>query len=210
MITNKHILTWLTKSAAVIEENKQYLTKLDTAIGDADHGNNMNRGFKKVMEQIETYEGKDIGAILKSVAMVLISTVGGASGPLYGTMFLQAGTKLAGKQELTPEDLGLMLTAGLQGVKMRGKAALGEKTMVDALEPAVDAYTKSLARGDSFSDALNLAVTTAEKSAEDTIPLIARKGRASYLGERSKGHKDPGATSVTLIIASLRDACLER
>jgi dihydroxyacetone kinase-like protein len=209
MITKQHILNWLTISAAVIEENRQYLTKLDTAIGDADHGNNMYRGFKKVNDQISTYQDKDIGAILKAVAMTLISTVGGASGPLYGTMFLQAGTSLAGKNELTAEELGSLLTNGLQGIKMRGKASLGEKTIIDALEPAVEAYNQSIAAGKTINEALKLAVDSAEKGAEGTIPMIARKGRASYLGERSKGHKDPGATSVSMLVAALRDACLQ-
>ncbi len=208
MVTKKHILQWLENTANAMEDNRQYLTKLDTAIGDADHGNNMHRGFKKVKEQLPALKGKDIGAILKAVAMTLISTVGGASGPLYGTMFMHAGNKMAGKEELTPKEMGELLAAGLEGVKMRGKASVGEKTIVDALEPAVEAYNQSLGNGSDFQQAMNRAVAACEKGAEETIPMIAKKGRASYLGERSKGHQDPGATSVSFIIKSLNDACL--
>ncbi len=206
MIKKKHILDWLNKSAEVLEEKKSYLTKLDTAIGDADHGNNMNRGFKKVLEQLPTNEKKDIGAILKGVAMSLISTVGGASGPLYGTMFLQAGNSVSGKEELTAEDLKKMLQAGVDGIVMRGKAKIGDKTMIDALEPAVKAYSSAVSAGDELTTALQKAVDAAEKGVEDTIPLIARKGRASYLGERSKGHQDPGATSSYYLLKALRDS----
>jgi len=209
MITNTQILQWFENTADLIDENSSYLTKLDTAIGDADHGNNMKRGFTKVRELLPELEDKDIGAILKTVAMKLISSVGGASGPLYGTFYLQASNKAKGSNELDGNQFGELLQAGLEGIKMRGKASLEDKTIIDALEPAVEAYTNSINDGDSIPDALESAVSAAEKGAEDTIPMIAKKGRASYMGERSKGHKDPGATSMTMILTALRDAVVK-
>ena len=209
MITNTQILQWFENTADLIDENSSYLTKLDTAIGDADHGNNMKRGFIKVRELLPELEDKDIGAILKTVAMKLISSVGGASGPLYGTFYLQASNKAKGSNELDGNQFGELLQAGLEGIKMRGKASLEDKTIIDALEPAVEAYTNSINDGDSIPDALESAVSAAEKGAEDTIPMIAKKGRASYMGERSKGHKDPGATSMTMILTALRDAVVK-
>lgn len=206
MITKSQIIQWLQLTADVIEENSTHLTQLDTAIGDADHGNNMKRGFSKVREQLPSFEEKDIGTILKSVAMKLISTIGGASGPLYGTFFLQASNEAKGAEELGTTQLLEVLDAGLQGVKMRGKASLEDKTMIDALEPAVEAFRKSAEDGASVKEALNSAVSAAEKGAEETIPMIAKKGRASYMGERSKGHKDPGAASTVMILTALRDA----
>lgn len=205
MITKEHILDWLHSSSDVLEENRLYLTKLDTAIGDADHGNNMHRGFSKVRTQLDDHADKDIGAILKAVAMTLISTVGGASGPLYGTFFLQAGTKVAGKDELDGAAFAAMFRAGVDGVKMRGKAELGDKTMVDVLEPVAEAIEKDIKAGKSISATLLHAVEVAEKGVKATIPLIAKKGRASYLGERSKDHQDPGATSSKLIIECLSE-----
>ncbi|MCH8558837.1 MAG: dihydroxyacetone kinase subunit L [Balneolia bacterium] len=206
MITKQQVLDWLRKSSDVLEENRQYLTKLDTAIGDADHGNNMYRGFNKVKSQLDDHADKDIGAILKAVAMTLISTVGGASGPLYGTFFLQAGTKMAGKAELDGDSLAVMFRAGVDGVKMRGKAQPGDKTMIDVLEPVAQAIENDIKEGKSVSDTLHHAVEVAEKGVADTIPLIAKKGRASYLGERSKDHQDPGATSSMMIIKALSES----
>ncbi len=206
MLKQKQVINWIERCHAVFEENRQYLTKLDTAIGDADHGNNMHRGFKKVNSQIDTYAEKDIGAILKAVAMTLISSVGGASGPLYGTFFLQMATKAGAKNELTPEETAAMLRAGLEGVKMRGKAQPGDKTMVDVLNPVIESVERDVNAGSSVEDALANAVEVAEQGVKETIPLIAKKGRASYLGERSKGHQDPGATSSKLIIESLHKA----
>ncbi len=209
MINQQQIIDWIDNFTAVIAENKDYLTELDAAIGDADHGINMNRGFQKVREKLPTVidkDIKDIGTILKTVSMTLISTVGGASGPLYGTFFLKASAVAAHKNELTPEELVKLLQAGLEGVIQRGKAQLEDKTMIDALAPAVDAFNQSLAHNDSVIEGLQKAVNAGEEGMKKTIPLIARKGRASYLGERSIGHQDPGATSSYLMLKTLLEA----
>jgi dihydroxyacetone kinase-like protein len=186
--------------AGVIAENKEYLTQLDSAIGDADHGINMDRGFRAVIDKIEPLEPGDIGAMFKTVGMTLVSTVGGAGGPLYGTLFLQLGLKGAGKQELEPDDWAEMLAAAVDGVIARGKAELEDKTMVDALVPGRDAFRAALEGGATLGDALLRSADAAEEGMRATIPLIARKGRASYLGERSAGHQDPGATSSALLL----------
>ena len=209
MISQQQIINWINNFAAVIAEKKDYLTELDSAIGDADHGINMHRGFQKVREKLPTVIDKDIGTILKTVSMTLISTVGGASGPLYGTFFLKASAVTAQKEELTPEELVQLLQAGLEGVMHRGKAQLEDKTMLDALSPAVDAFKQSLANNNSVVEGLQKAVDAAEEGTKKTIPLIARKGRASYLGERSMGHQDPGATSSYLLLTTLLKAVRE-
>ncbi|MBO3458008.1 dihydroxyacetone kinase subunit DhaL [Aetokthonos hydrillicola Thurmond2011] len=200
-ITKEQILQWLQTFALEIEQNKDYLTELDAAIGDADHGINMERGFKKVMAQLPAVADKDISSILKTVSMTLISTIGGASGPLYGTFFLRASTAITGKQELTEKDMLGMLQAGLDGLIQRGKAQLGDKTMVDVLSPSVIAFEEAM--GDGMLEAIRQAVTAAEQGMKDTIPMLAKKGRSSYLGERSVGHQDPGATSSYLMLKSL-------
>ena len=203
MVTKEQIVQWLQNFAAVIEQNKDYLTELDSAIGDADHGINMERGFKKVMSQLPGVADKDIGSILKTVSMTLISSVGGASGPLYGTLFLRSGTAVAGKQELTDEDMVGLLQAGLDGVRERGKAQPGDKTMVDVLSPAVTAFQQAVVGGKGTLQAMQQAVAAAEQGMKETTPMLAKKGRASYLGERSIGHQDPGATSSYLMLKSL-------
>lgn len=203
MVTKEQILQWLQAVAVVLEQNKDYLTQLDAAIGDADHGINMNRGFQKVISQLPTVADKDIGSILKTVSMTLISSVGGASGPLYGTLFLRASTAVTGKQELTDEDMVALLQATVDGIVQRGKANLGDKTILDALSPAVDAFKQAIANDASTPEALQQAVSAAEAGMKNTIPLVAKKGRASYLGERSSGHPDPGATSTYLILKAL-------
>lgn len=200
------VINWLQKFTDTIEENKDYLTELDAAIGDADHGINMQRGFKKVMEKLPIVEDKDIGTILKTVSMTLISSVGGASGPLYGTFFLRASTAVAGKQELDAKNILELLKTGLEGIIGRGKAQLGDKTMVDALHPAVMAFEKAINDGVDIKNAVEKAVAAAEKGMKETIPMVAKKGRSSYLGERSKGHQDPGATSVYLMLKSLQES----
>jgi len=205
MVTKEQIIQWLKAIALVLEQNKDYLTELDAAIGDADHGINMNRGFQKVVSQLPKVADKDIGSILKTVSMTLISTVGGASGPLYGTMFLRASTAVAGKLELSDEDMVALLQAAVDGVVQRGKANLGDKTMLDALSPAADAFKQAVANGASTQEALQQAVATAEQGMNNTIGLVAKKGRASYLGDRSSGHLDPGATSTYLILKTLLD-----
>lgn len=203
MVTKEQILQWLQAFAADIEQNKQYLTELDAAIGDADHGINMDRGFKKAIAQLPGVADKDIGTILKTVSMALISNIGGASGPLYGTFFLRASTAVVDKQELTGEDVADLLQAGLDGVRQRGKAQLGDKTMVDALFPAVAIFQQAISEGKNTLEAMQQAVATAEQAMKDTSSMIAKKGRASYLGERSVGHQDPGATSSYLMLRSL-------
>ena len=203
MVTNQQILQWLQAVAVVLEQNKDYLTELDAAIGDADHGINMNRGFQKVVSQLPSVADKDIGSILKTVSMTLISSVGGASGPLYGTLFLRASTAVAGKLELSDEDLIALLQAAVDGIIQRGKANLGDKTMLDALSPASDAFKQAVANNASTQEALQQAVAAAEEGMKNTIPLVAKKGRASYLGDRSSGHQDPGATSAYLILKTL-------
>lgn len=193
-------LGWVRAFSSSVAENKDYLTKLDQAIGDADHGINMDRGMTAVLAKLDGLEGDDIGAMLKTVGMTLVSTVGGAAGPLYGTLFLQMGVATAGKTELEPEDWAGALDAAVDGVQMRGKAEPGDKTMVDALIPARDTFSAALAEGASFEEALTKSAQAAEEGMQATIPLVAKKGRASYLGERSAGHQDPGATSSHLLV----------
>jgi len=205
MITKEHIVQWLEKVATVIEANKDYLTQLDSAIGDADHGANMSRGFKKVMSQLPNVADKDIGNILKTTGMALISSVGGAGGPLYGTLFMRAGMAIDAKHELTGEDMITFLQAAVDGVVQRGKARLGDKTMLDTLAPASEAFKEAIEAGEDTVEALRKAVAAAEQGKKDTIPMLAKKGRASYLGERSVGHQDPGATSSYLILKALLD-----
>lgn len=205
MATKEQIVQWLENLAAVLVENKEYLTQLDSAIGDADHGANMKRGFDRVMEKLPTVADQDIGSILKTTGMTLISSVGGASGPLYGTFFMRGGMAAAAKEELTGEELAALLQAGVDGVIQRGRAQAGDKTMVDAWLPALEAMKESLAEEKDTITALKAGVEAAEKGMKDTIPLQAKKGRASYLGERSIGHQDPGATSSYLMIKSLLD-----
>jgi dihydroxyacetone kinase-like protein len=185
-----------------ITENKEYLTELDGVIGDADHGINMARGFQAVVQKISD-EDLDIGASLKKIGMTLISTVGGASGPLYGTAFMKAGAEVAGKQTLELEDLGKMLNAALEGIKSRGKAVKGEKTMIDSIEPALDAINEGISNGSSMLECLEAAVSAAEAGVEFTKTIRATKGRASYLGDRSIGHQDPGATSFLILLKTL-------
>ena len=199
-VSYARVLDWVKAFASTVAENREYLTRLDSAIGDADHGTNMDRGMKAVLAKLEAFEGEDIGALLKTVGMTLVSTVGGAGGPLYGTLFLQMGMATAGKSELKPEDWAAALEAAVSGVQMRGKAEPGDKTMIDALIPARDAFTTAVADGASFDDALRRSADAAEEGMRATVPLVAKKGRASYLGERSAGHQDPGATSSQLLL----------
>jgi phosphoenolpyruvate---glycerone phosphotransferase subunit DhaL len=205
-ITSDQIVAWIERYAAHIAEQKDYLTQLDAAIGDADHGANMHRGFQAVLAKKADLEKGDIGARLKLVAMTLISTVGGASGALYGTFFLQASTMASGKTEVTASEFGSILEKGLAGIVLRGKAAIGDKTMVDALQPAIKAYIRSVDSGETLDQALSKAVGAAEEGLDSTVPLVARKGRASYLGERSAGHPDPGATSTVFLFRSAAES----
>ncbi len=204
MISYDDILAWVRRFATVVAENKTYLTELDSAIGDADHGINMDRGFTAVAGKLDGLGGAspDIGAALKTVGTTLVSTVGGASGPLYGMFFMQMGGAVAGKEALTLEEFATAFETGLGGVLRIGKAEPGDKTMVDALIPARDALRAAVADGATVGDAVARMADGAEQGMLATVPLVARKGRASYLGERSAGHQDPGATSTHLLLRS--------
>jgi dihydroxyacetone kinase-like protein len=205
MVSRDNLLAWINLLQQVYAENKQYLTQLDSAIGDADHGINMDRGFSTVKAELEKAGEQDISGTLKTVAMSLIRTVGGASGPLYGTFFMRASAICANKTELTPADVVTLFEAGLEGILQRGKAELNDKTMVDAQKPALEAMKQALADGADLNTILQHGVAAAEQGMKNTIPLQAKKGRASYLGERSIGHQDPGATSSYLMLKAAAD-----
>jgi phosphoenolpyruvate---glycerone phosphotransferase subunit DhaL len=198
-ITAEHVIKFIETVATRVKEQRDYLTQLDSAIGDADHGVNLDRGFTTVLGKLPSVADKDVGAILKTVGTTLVSTVGGASGPLYGTAFLRAGMATADRFELSADDLVVALEAALEGIQTRGKSTRGEKTMIDAIGPAVDALKAARAAGDDLLTALRAAVAACEAGMQATIPMLATKGRASYLGERSIGHQDPGATSAFLM-----------
>ncbi len=191
-------LAWVAAFAGEMAEHRQELVRLDTAIGDGDHGTNMDRGMKKALEKLEAAPPGDAGAALKTVAMALISSVGGAAGPLYGTLFLQLGNNVAGADEVELPNFAAAWQKALEGVQARGKAELGDKTMVDALDPAV----RALEQASDLDSGLRAAAQAAEEGMHATTPLVARKGRASYLGERSAGHQDPGATSTYYLFKS--------
>jgi phosphoenolpyruvate---glycerone phosphotransferase subunit DhaL len=201
-ITRDATLDWMSRFAGEMSEHRQELVALDTAIGDGDHGTNMNRGMTKAMEKLAAAEQADPAAVLKTVAMALVSSVGGAAGPLYGTLFLQMGTALAGQSEVDLPAYAAAWRKGLEGVQARGKAVAEDKTMVDALIPGVEA----LEAASDLDGGLRAAVEAAQGGMKATIPLIARKGRASYLGERSKDHQDPGATSTYYLFKSAAEA----
>jgi dihydroxyacetone kinase-like protein len=202
-----HLHAWVRLFAAAMAEKKQWLTELDSAIGDADHGINMDRGLRAVIDKIGDAPGGAVGDLFKTVGMTLVSTVGGASGPLYGTFFLRFAGKAADVESVTGEELSAALRAGYEGVVARGKAELGDKTMVDAMLPALDAYDAALAApGASVAAAASAAAHAAADGRDATTPLVARKGRASYLGERSAGHTDPGAGSTALLFETLAAA----
>ena len=196
------MLDWMKRFAGEMSEHREELVRLDTAIGDGDHGTNMNRGMTKAVEKLDAAEQADPGAVLKTVAMALVSSVGGAAGPLYGTLFLQMGGALSGEAEPDLAKYAAAWRKGLEGVQARGKAELGDKTMVDALSPAVEA----LETASDLQTGLSAAAQAAEEGMKATTPLIARKGRASYLGERSKDHQDPGATSTYYLFKSAAEA----
>lgn len=194
---------WIVSSASVIEQNAAHLSELDAAIGDGDHGANMARGMAAVVKKLETAAPADLSTLFKTVGMTLLSSVGGASGPLYGGFFLEMAKQSAGKAELDAAALAALINAGLGDIRRRGKAEPGDKTMVDALLPAVEALGSEA----DLAAATAKAATTARAAATATAPLLARKGRASYLGERSIGHEDPGANSVALILGALAEVC---
>ena len=201
---------WLIEAAAVVESQRDHLTQLDAAIGDADHGINLARGFGAVTAALEQASTPTPGSVLTLAGSTLISKVGGASGPLYGMAFRQAGKALGGAAQADPRALGEALQAALAGVQKLGAANQGEKTMVDALAPAVSAFSEAIAEGASTGAALSALADAAAAGAQATIAMQALKGRASYLGPRSVGHEDPGAASTALILAALRDVALRQ
>ncbi len=200
-ISLAQLVEWLHQFSTLVNQNKGYLTNLDSAIGDADHGSNMSRGMTAVLDQLPTDGPAD--AMFKKVGMTLVSSVGGASGPLYGTFFMKLAPALGSNDDITATSLATALRAGLDGVVSRGKAEPGDKTMVDAMAPAVEAIDKSLADGESMAEAARAGAEAARGGREATTEMVARKGRASYLGERSKGHQDPGATSTAYLFEAL-------
>jgi len=203
-------VAWLRRFAAVVADRRDELTELDAAIGDADHGVNMDRGMQAVIAKLDDSpagSSSGLGALFKTVGMTLVSTVGGAAGPLYGTLFLRLGTATGDADELSLAGWTAALDDGVRGVQARGKAEAGDKTMVDALLPAVQALREAEAAQLPLADALARSAAAAATGARATIPLVARKGRASYLGERSAGHQDPGATSSWLLLQAAADAC---
>jgi phosphoenolpyruvate---glycerone phosphotransferase subunit DhaL len=197
---------WITSSAGVIEANRDHLTQLDAAIGDADHGINLARGFAAVLAALDAKPAATPGAVLILTGSTLISKVGGASGPLYGMAFRRAGQALGAAEDVDLTALSQALEAALAGVQQLGAAREGDKTMVDALAPATRALAKAVAEGATQADALAAAAAAAAEGAAATVSMEARKGRASYLGPRSVGHEDPGAASTVLILTALRDA----
>ncbi len=201
-VTRDGVLDWMNRFAGEMDEHRVELVRLDTAIGDGDHGTNMDRGMRKAVEQLGAKEQADPGTALKTVAMALISSVGGAAGPLYGTLFLQMGTAMAGQNEVDLPTYAAAWRKGLEGVQSRGKAVAGDKTMVEALIPGVGALEDASA----LDEGLRAAAAAAKQGMLATIPLVARKGRASYLGERSKDHQDPGATSTYYLFKSAAEA----
>jgi len=230
MQTLELITRWMERAAELVEENREQLTRLDAALGDADHGINMSRGFRKVLAVLSEGGHRDAAGLLKAVAMALMSSVGGAAGPLYGSFFLKAaaavpagspgeedspqegsppppeGSPARGGGAPTPGELAALFRAGLEGVVQRGRARPGDKTMVDALHPAAAALERAAGKGEPLAAALAAAEEAARRGMEQTVPMTARKGRASYLGERSAGHQDPGATSSWLLVKALRQA----
>jgi len=204
-VSLERLIAWLSRFTQLVTENRGYLTELDSAIGDADHGSNMARGMTAVMEKIAAAPSTAIDELFKQVGMTLVSSVGGASGPLYGTFFLRFGTTAGAVTELDGAALAAALRAGLGGIVARGKAELGDKTMFDAMSPAIDAFDSEVASGAEVAASAAVAFAAAEQGRDATKPLVARKGRASYLGDRSAGHLDPGATSTALLFQALSE-----
>lgn len=204
-VTTEDLVAWIRAFRDAVQQHKDELTRLDSEIGDADHGSNMARGLEAVVAKLDPAPSSPTD-LFKTVGMTLVSTVGGASGPLYGTLFLRMGPALADADPVDAAALGAALRAGVEGVIARGKAEVGDKTMIDALSPALDAWDAAAVGGATPADAARAAAEAAARGRDATEPLVARKGRASYLGERSAGHLDPGAASATLLLEALRDA----
>lgn len=200
VIGKEYFYEVIEKIAGLIEDKRDYLTELDAAIGDADHGFNMSIGFREVLKKMPEWKDKDIKGFFRSVGMTLLGKVGGASGPLYGSFFMKFGEPGSGKNEVTFQELFEMFKQAVQAVEQRGKAAVGEKTMVDALRPALNAFEQAVEQNLQPKQVMEAFVDAARQGANSTIEMIAKKGRAMRLGERSKGHLDPGATSATMIL----------
>lgn len=205
MIALDAVVSWLNKLGDVYEQNKEYLTDLDSAIGDADHGINMARGFKAVQGALAQTPPATMAAAFKTASMTLIKSVGGASGPLYGSLFMKMAPHVPAENQMSLEVFAAALAEGVEGVKKMGKSTTGEKTMLDAWEPALDALRQAIAAKLSSGEAFARAAEAAEKGMRSTIPMLATKGRASFLGERSVGHQDPGATSSYLMLKTLSE-----
>jgi dihydroxyacetone kinase-like protein len=205
-VTTAVLEEWVRRFALLVAENRDYLTELDSAIGDADHGSNMDRGMKAAVAALDETPPATAGALFTKVGMTLVSTVGGASGPLFGTFFLRMGTSFGDSDTASPLDFAAALRAGLGGVVARGKAEPGDKTMYDALAPAVDALDSALGDQAQLATGLKAARDAAAAGRDATTPMLARKGRASYLGERSVGHQDPGATTVALLLEAATES----
>ena len=199
-VSREDVLRWLDASQKVFAENRQQLTDLDSAVGDGDFGISLDRGFTAVQAELSAHPPADLPSVFKNAATVLIRTMGGTSGPLLGTFFLRAGAACAGKSELAPSDVVAVFQAGVEGIQQRGKAALGDKTMLDALLPAVDAMRSALEAGNDLSEMVERGAAAAEAGMQATKTMQARKGRGSYLGDRSIGHQDPGATGSYLLL----------
>jgi phosphoenolpyruvate---glycerone phosphotransferase subunit DhaL len=205
-VTTAVLGDWVRGFATLVADNRDYLTELDAAIGDADHGSNLDRGMRAAVAALDELGPTPAGPLFTKVGMTLVSTVGGASGPLFGTLFLRMGTSLGDAEAVTDGQVAAALRAGLEGVEARGKAQPGDKTMYDALAPAVDALEQAVGEGAALGEALGRARDAAAEGRDATIPMLARKGRASYLGERSVGHQDPGATSIALLLEAAAQA----
>ena len=205
-MSREDVLRWLDASQKVFAENRQQLTDLDSAVGDGDFGISLDRGFTAVQAELSANPPVDLPSVFKNVAAVLIRTMGGTSGPLLGTFFLRAGVACAGKSELAPGDVVALFQAGVEGIQQRGKATLGDKTMLDALLPAVDAMRSALEAGNGVAEMVERGAAAAEAGVQATRTMQARKGRGSYLGERSVGHQDPGATGAHLLLKTAADA----
>lgn len=208
-VSLEQLVSWLSRFRDLVTEKQSYLTELDSAIGDADHGANMTRGMTAVMEKIGAAPASAVDELFKSVGMTLVTSVGGASGPLYGTFFLRFGMTAGSVESLDGASFSTALHAGLDGVVARGKAEAGDKTMFDAMAPALAAWDETLGGGGDLVASASAAFAAAEAGRDATEPLVARKGRASYLGERSAGHLDPGATSTTLLFQALAETLEE-
>jgi dihydroxyacetone kinase-like protein len=205
-VNRDDVLRWLDASQQVFAENRQQLTDLDSAVGDGDFGISVDRGFTAVQTELAANPPADLRSVFQSAATVLIRTMGGTSGPLLGTFFLRAGGACAGKSELEPADVVALFQAGVDGIQQRGKAALGDKTMLDALLPAVDAMRAALEAGSGLAEIMERGAAAAEAGVQATRTMQARKGRASYLGDRSVGHQDAGATGAHLLLKAAADA----